>query len=440
MWTRPFIVLWLAMFVAMIGIALISPLLPVFVREDLGGPEIAVAIAFAGVTVPMMVFSPIVGRLGDRFGLKPFVAGGFLLYGLAASGYLIAGRWEHVVGFRVLSGVGAAAIFPMALAYVGRLAPPGREGAYVGAFAVSQVIGFGTGPLLGGVIRDAAGVDAAFATLVVLLVGTGIATFLLLPPAQGDPDSLAAGEERDTEDTPGATQPSAREPTRSWLQMLRFAPVQAAFTVQTIFALGWGAGATFLAIYVISEDGLGTESATLVGLLLACRALIGGMLQPWFGRLADRMSRLALVMFGLLLSSAGHFVIPDLPGATFEVGTLVIAPWLLAIFVLIGLAEAVAFPAQQAIFVEVGRSVGMGSVMGLTQMGSSLGFLAGSMVGAGVVELFGLEAVFRYTGLVVLAGTLLFFVLMRRARADFAALRAAARVEAPPIAGESAPR
>ena len=434
MWTRPFIVLWLAMFVAMIGIALISPLLPVFVRDDLGGPEIAVALAFAGVTVPMMIFSPIVGRLGDRYGLKPFVAGGFVLYGLAAAGYLIAGRWEHVVAFRVLSGVGAAAIFPMALAYVGRLAPPGREGAYVGAFAVSQVIGFGAGPLLGGVIRDAAGVDAAFATLAVLLVGTGLATFLLLPPAQGDPGGRAAGEERDTEDTPGATQTAARGPTRSWLQLLRFAPVQATFTVQTIFTLAWGAGATFLAVYVISEDGLGTGSATLVGLLLACRALIGGMLQPWFGRLADRMSRLALVMAGLLLSSAGHFVIPDLPGATFEVGTLVIAPWLLAIFVLIGLAEAIAFPAQQAIFVEVGRSVGMGSVMGLTQMGSSLGFLAGSIVGAGVVELFGLEAVFRYAGLVVLAGALLFFVLMRRARADFVALRAAGRAEAPPIA------
>jgi MFS family permease len=278
-------------------------------------------------------------------------------------------------------------------------------------------------------------VDAAFATLVVLLVGTGLATFLLLPAAEPDSSSGdAAGAGSEAADTPGATDPAAREPTRSWLQMLRFAPVQAALTVQTVVALGWGAGATFLAIYVISEDGLGTESATFVGLLLACRALIGGVLQPVFGRLADRMSRLVLVMAGLLLSAGGHFAIPALPGATLEVGTFVIAPWLLAIFVLIGLAEAIAFPAQQAIFVEVGRSVGMGSVMGLTQMGSSLGFLAGSVFGAGVVELFGLAAVFRYAGLVVFAGALLFFVLMLRARADFAALRAPGRAEAPPIA------
>ena len=441
MWTRPFIVLWFAMFVAMIGIAMISPLLPVFVREELGGPEIAVAMAFSGVAVAMMVFSPIVGHLGDRFGLKPFVAGGFLLYGLAASGYLIAGRWEHVVIFRVLSGVGAAAIFPMALAYVGRLAPPGREGAYVGAFAVSQVIGFGTGPLLGGLISDAAGMDAAFATLVVLLIGTGVATFLLLPPAEADPySSSVAGEGSEVANAPAATDPAARGPARSWVQMLRFAPVQAAFAAQTVVALGWGAGATFLAIYVISEDGLGTESATLVGLLLACRALIGGMLQPWSGRLADRMSRLALVMTGLLLSAGGHFAIPNVPSTTFEVGSFVIAPWLLALFVLIGLAEAIAFPAQQAIFVDVGRRIGMGSVMGLTQMGTSLGFLGGSMVGAGVVELFGLEAVFRYAGLAVLTGALLFFLLMRRAREDFAAMRAAAREDARSRASGPPPR
>ena len=191
MWTRPFIVLWISMFAAMIGIAMLSPLIPVFVREDLGGPEIAVALSFAGVTAPMMVLSPLIGRFGDRVGLKPFVAGGFMVYGLAASGYLIVSAWEHVVFFRVLSGVGAAAIFPMALAYVGRLAPPGREGAFAGAFAVSQVLGFGTGPLIGGAIRDAAGNHAVFTTMSLLLVGTGLAAFVLLPSVARGTDAGA---------------------------------------------------------------------------------------------------------------------------------------------------------------------------------------------------------------------------------------------------------
>ena len=58
-------------------------------------------------------------------------------------------------------------------------------------------------------------------------------------------------------------------------------------------------------------------------------------------------------------------------------------------------------------------------------MGSSLGFLAGSMLGAAVVGLFGLEAVFRSAGIVVLLGAVLFFVLIQRARGEMAEIRAA---------------
>ena len=153
------------------------------------------------------------------------------------------------------------------------------------------------------------------------------------------------------------------------------------------------------------------------------------MLQPYFGQLADRRSRLTLVMVGLLISGAGYLAVPELPDTLVEVGGLGVAPWLLGVFVLSGLAEALAWPAQQAIFVDVGRRVGMGAVMGLNQMGSSLGFLAGSLIGAGVVEAFGLEAAFRYAGLVVLIGALLFFLLMQRARSELAEIRAGARAE-----------
>lgn len=397
------------MFVAMIGIAMVSPLLPVFVRDELGGPEIAVALSFSGLAVSMMIFSPIVGRFGDRICSKPFIVAGFLIYAVGASGYIVATNWEQVVAFRVLSGIGAASIFPMTLAYVGRLSPPGREGAYVGAFAVSEVLGFGIGPLVGGVIRDTISSDAVFATMTLLLVTTALATFLLLPPGPSD--------RHDSQEA------STAKTTSSWRKLLYFAPVQAALTVHIVVALGWGAGATFLAVYVISEDGLGTGSATFVGILLASRSLIGGVLQPYFGRLADRMSRLMLVMVGLLVSAAGHLLIPDLPNTLIEISGFIVAPWLLTAFVIIGLAEAVAWPAQQAIFVDIGRRVGMGSVMGLNQMGSSIGFLAGSLIGAFVVEFWGLEAVFRYAGVIVFIGAILFFILMRRASSDMAEIR-----------------
>jgi predicted MFS family arabinose efflux permease len=87
-------------------------------------------------------------------------------------------------------------------------------------------------------------------------------------------------------------------------------------------------------------------------------------------------------------------------------------------FIVIGLAEAVEWPAQQALFVEAGRRAGMGTVMALNQMGSSVGFLSGSLLGALVVSLFGLEAVFRFAGLMVGLGAVVFWWRMRLAKAE----------------------
>ena len=423
MLSRGFVVLWIAMLVAMAGIGMVSPLLPVYVREDLGGPELAVALSFSGLALSQILVSPFVGRFGDRFGPKRFIVGGFFIYCIGAIGYVFASEWELVVAFRILSGLGAAGIFPMSLAYIGRLAPRGREGTYMGIFSVSQIAGFGLGPLMGGAIRDAVDSQTAFATMALLLGGTGLLTLLLLP---GRPRPRGAGEEYRPPE----------EPSLPWRDLIRRPFVQAALSVQTVVSLGWGAGAAYVAIFVISEDGLGTDSALFVGILLATRSLISAALQPWTGRIADRVDRTSLVMVGLGISAAGQFLFPSVPRTLVETtvlgNALVIAPWLLVVTAVVGIAEAFAWPAEQAIFVTVGRAVGMGSIMGLNQMGSSLGFLAGSLVGAVVVASFGLDNVFRYAGIATLVGALVFFVLMRRAAEELRELERAAAASEPP--------
>jgi MFS family permease len=181
-------------------------------------------------------------------------------------------------------------------------------------------------------------------------------------------------------------------------------------------------------VYVISEDGLNTGSATFVGLVLASRSLLGGLMQPFTGRLADRFSRRYLVMIGLVIAAVCQFVIPDLPTTLVDISvlgnTVTTAPWLLLVFIAMGAAEAVELPAQQALFVEAGRRAGMGAVMSLNQMGSSIGFLGGSLLGAAVVSTFGLPSVFRFAGLLVVAGVIAFWLLMRRAQAEPTPLRA----------------
>ena len=421
MLSRSFVVLWIAMAVAVMGIAMVSPLLPVFVREELHGPEFAVALSFSAIAISQIATSPVVGRFADKFGPKPFIVLGFFVYGAGGVGFIFSQTWEQVIFFRALSGVGAASMFPTTMAYVGRLAPPGFEGRYMGAFSISWIAGFGIGPLFGGTIRDFVSSDAAFATMSLMLFAVGVAVFLLLP--KGQP---GAGTDREHEE-------EALEPGLPMIEVLKRPIVHAAIGGHMVVSIGWGAGFTFIAVYVVSDDGLATGSATFAGVLLAARALFTAAAQLVTGPLADRMNRVFLSVLGFGIAGGAQFIVPDIPGAMTELsifgGTLVIVPWLLLLFLVVGLGESIEFPAQQAIFVDAGRAVGMGTIMGITQTAGGVGFLAGSMFGALVVGIWGLDAVFRYAGLAMFLGGFGFWLLMIRAKRDFAMLEAAAAAD-----------
>ncbi|MSP23481.1 MAG: MFS transporter [Dehalococcoidia bacterium] len=415
MLSRPFVVLFVAMFVAMAGISMVSPLLPVYVQDDLGGPAVGVALSFSGLALAQLAFAPFFGRLGDSYGAKRFIVLGFAIYAAGAVGYLFATNWETVVGFRILSGVGAAAMFPMSMAYIGRMAPVGGEGRYMGWFSVAQIAGFGTGPLFGGGLRDLFSSDFAFGSMAVMLGGTALLTLLLLP--RDRPEAPGAGLD-------GAPQTDARrvETVLPFRVLIRRPAVQASTLFVLITSLGWGTASSWLAVYVISDEGLGTDSALFVGILLSSRSLINAVLQPYTGGLADRMSRVMLVVVGLSVAGIAQGVVPLLPDSLTAVDffgeALIIAPWLLAALLMAGIAESLAFPSQQAIFVQIGRKVGMGSIMGINAMGSSAGFLSGSLIGAVIKTQFGIDSVFYFAGIASLVGVGVFVLLMRRAADD----------------------
>ena len=416
MLSRPFAVLFVAMFVAMAGISMVSPLLPVYVQDDLGGPAVGVALSFSGLALAQLVTAPFLGRLGDSFGSKWFIVLGFAIYAAGAVGYLFAQNWETVVFFRILSGVGAAGIFPMSMAYIGRMAPIGAEGRYMGWFSVAQIAGFGTGPLFGGGLRDIFGTDFAFGSMALMLGGTAFVTLLLLPRDRPDAPLASIDGAPDLEAAPTETVVPFRE-------LIRRPSVQASTLFVLVTSLGWGTASSWLGVYVISDEGLGTDSALFVGILLSSRSLINALFQPYTGGLADRMSRVKLVVVGLTIAGIAQGVVPLVPDALTEVNffgeALVMAPWVLIALLVAGLAESLAFPSQQAIFVQIGRKVGMASIMGINSMGSSAGFLSGSLIGAVIKTQFGIDAVFYFAGIASVLGVVVFVLLMRRAADDF---------------------
>jgi len=97
---------------------------------------------------------PIVGKLTDMFGRKPFYMAGvaILILGSALAGS--SQSIEQLIAFRAVQGLGAGMIMGIAFAIVGDVFPPAERGKWAGlmsgVFASASVIG----PLIGGTLTD----------------------------------------------------------------------------------------------------------------------------------------------------------------------------------------------------------------------------------------------------------------------------------------------
>ena len=365
------------MFVMASGLGMVVPILPVFVR-DLGASGVWLGLAFSGFAITQTPLTPIVGRLGDRLGRRRFILAGLSVYVFIGIGLSMADSYQIVTLLRMGMGVGAACMFPSALAMVGELSPKGHEGRYMGMFMVSFTAGFGAGPLVGGVLKDNYGVDATFLTLAAAAVVAVLMVKLLLPDT--------AGARREEE----AVVPGFREMAgdlRVWSLMI----------FNYTFGLGMGSVFTFIAIFM-TESLL--ASATLVGLVIGSRAIISSIFQPLFGRLADHIPRSLLVVGGGLLMAAGTEALPLAQSVVV----------LLVLFLLLGLSESAALPSSLAITTDLGRIYGYGTLIGFTNAVLIMGVLTGS-VGGSLIESGGsIEDVFRASGLVIAVGVMAFMI------------------------------
>jgi DHA1 family multidrug resistance protein-like MFS transporter len=394
---RAFIVLALSVFSSTLGIGMVSPILPV-VAKELGATGAWLGLSFSAFAVSQGASTLLFGRLSDRWGRRPFIYCGFIVYGLSAVGYATATNFEQIIAFRFIAGFGTAAVFPIAMAYIGDMAEKGREGTWMGTFNVANFVGFGAGPLIGGLIRDGVGADAAFWTMGGILFGTAIVVFLLLPARP--PVTAADRRLRDPLGPDPSGQDLTPRPSAPIIRILRDRTVRGMMVFSWADNVAFGAAFGFLAVYM--DEKLGA-SAVMIGVVLAARTWINGLMAPIFGRAADRFDRVRLASVGLAVGAVASFFVPDT--------TTVLA--LGVLFVITGLSEGVAWPAISAMTVDKGRVYGMGGLMGLRETAMAGGLLFGSVGGGLLATEFGLGIVFRMSSVAMMTGALAFLWLAR---------------------------
>ena len=142
----------LGLFLGALDQTIVGTALPVIVTE-LRGLEL-----YTWVTTIYLLTStvtvPFYGKLSDLYGRKPLLMIGI---GLFLAGSFLSGlsqeMWQLIL-FRGVQGLGAGALFPIALAVIGDLFTPAERGKYQGLFGAVFGLSAIIGPALGGFITE----------------------------------------------------------------------------------------------------------------------------------------------------------------------------------------------------------------------------------------------------------------------------------------------
>jgi len=371
---KVFPILAVSIFSAMLGVGLITPLLPLY-AQDLGATGIQLGIIFAGYGISNSILTPIMGRLSDRRGRKIFLCIGLAGYVIISLGYVWAANVSQLTLVRVIQGVAGAMIIPIAMAYIGDLSPEGEEGKWMGYANAAFFSGFGIGPLLGGALAERFGMNTSFYAMGGLCLLAFLVAVLLLPEIR----QRKIGEKGHL---------SLKEMSTSPI-------VRGLFSFRLTQAIGRGSILTFLPIFAATYVGLGP---TLIGVLLAVNMLPMIVLLAPAGRLADRFNRKALVILGNIIYLITLVLIPL--ANTFWQQLWLCLPR--------ATGGAISMAAATALTVEEGRKFGMGSTISILMMAMSIGFAAGPLLSGVIADSVDVNAVFYFGAAVGLIGTGLF--------------------------------
>ncbi|MFM8236327.1 MAG: MFS transporter [Actinomycetota bacterium] len=353
-----------------LALTMLQPVLPRYVRDDLGRGDIAVGIAVGALAIGAIVLRLWAGRLGDTVGRRALIVAGAALVAVSTLGYGLVSELWWIVLMRLITGFGEAGFFVGAATMITDLSPPERRGEAVSYWSVAVYGGLAFGPYLGDLVQSGGSAELAF------LVSAGLAgvAFVLgiftrdVPRAPVDP---AAGSGR-----------------RLWHP--------AALRPGTILFLGLmplSAFAPLLPLYVDSADGpdVSAGSVFLVyGVLIMTVRLVGARIPDRLGARKAGGLALALIGSGIIVAAA----VPSAFG-------------LLAGTVVLACGMSLLYPAMLLLALTGITDSERASVVGTFSSFFDASAGLGAIIAGAVAEIAGYRGAFATSGLACVVGLLL---------------------------------
>lgn len=359
---RNFQLLLLASLSSPLGASVVSPIL-----TELAGPfgisNTRAGLLMAAFTAPAIVCIPLVGVLSDRYGRKPILSAGLVLFGAAGLAVPLATRvpaavpvsdFRVALGLRLLQGVGYTGIAPILITAVGDIFDGDAEATAQGLRFTTVGVSLTVFPLLSGLLVAVAW-QFPFA-LYAIALPTAVAVWFLFSE-------------------PTTAETEARGDVRALLARIRKPSVAATLVGRAVPGFLWFAFLTFNSVVIVEVLG-GTPGEA--GALVAVASVASAVATTQVGRLTARFGATIPTFAGLALSGGGLTLVaiaPSVPVALVG-GALIGGGFSVAITLY---RTAITGLGEQAIrggLVSVGESVGrVGSTTAPIVTGAAVTFL-----------------------------------------------------------------
>ncbi|MBP1157218.1 MULTISPECIES: MFS transporter [unclassified Paenibacillus] len=282
------IMLMINMFIAMLGIGLIIPVLPDFLKAfDAAGQAAGYLIAAMGLT--QFLFSPIAGEWSDKYGRKVMIVSGLALFSFSNFLFAVADEMWLLYVSRLIGGIGAAAMIPSMLAYIADITSEEDRGKGLGMLGASMSLGFVIGPGIGGFLAEL-GIRAPF------YVSAAVGGFAMLL------SWTLLRETRSMEERQSARL-STDKKENIWGQFAKSFKAPYLILLVLIFTLTFGL-ANFEAVFPLFVDQKYGYTSRDIAVLITVGALIGAVIQAvLIGKLIKRFGEKLLINLTFLLSA-----------------------------------------------------------------------------------------------------------------------------------------
>jgi EmrB/QacA subfamily drug resistance transporter len=141
--------LFVAMFVSMISMSVVSTSMPVIIGE-LGGTQAHFTWVVTATMLASAVSTPIWGKLADLTNKKLLIQLSLVLFVVGSMLAGISADPNMLIAFRVIQGLGAGGLGALIQVVIADIISPRERGKYMGIMGAIMAVGMVGGPLLGG--------------------------------------------------------------------------------------------------------------------------------------------------------------------------------------------------------------------------------------------------------------------------------------------------